>query len=72
MNLTVEKTDFIIHEKYDDKDYSNDIALIRLASEIPYNNDTNFISLPTRAEANANLVGKSANVSGFGKYSDSK
>ncbi|CAO1432824.1 unnamed protein product [Diamesa tonsa] len=66
----VAKSNFIIHEEYNTAGYINDIALIRLDSQIPENQYVKSISLPTRAEANEDLVGKAANVSGFGRYSD--
>ncbi|CAO1428768.1 unnamed protein product [Diamesa hyperborea] len=66
----VEKSNFIIHENYDDIEVTNDIALIRLDSKIPENQFVKSISLPTRADANEDLVGRTANVSGFGRYAD--
>ena len=68
----VKKSNLIIHEKFDLITADYDIGLIRLDSQIPENQYVNSISLPTRAEANENLVGKAANVSGFGRYSDSE
>lgn len=61
-----------MHEKYDVSQTKNDIGLIRLTRKIPENKHVNFISLPTRAEANENLVGKIGLISGFGLYSDGK
>ena len=70
--INVNQSSLMAHESYDPTTTSNDIALVRLASVIPQNAAVNYISLPTRANANENLVGKSGIVSGFGKYSDSK
>lgn len=70
--IKVKQNDFIIHENYDRSKVSNDIALVRLAHKIPENEYVNSISLPSRAETNENLVGKTANVSGFGIESDRK
>lgn len=70
--IKVQQNDLIIHENYDRSDVNNDIALVRLALKIPDIEYVNSISLPSRAEANENLVGKTANVSGFGIESDRK
>ena len=70
--INVNQSSLMAHESFNTPNMSNDIALIRLASVIPQNPAVNYISLPTRADANENLVGKSGIVSGFGKYSDSK
>ena len=70
--INVNQSSLMAHESYDRFDLSNNIALVRLASVIPQNPAVNYISLPTRADANENLVGKSGVISGFGKDSDSK
>ena len=45
----------------------NDIGLIKLRSPLPFTARVKLIQLPSKKSA---LVGKSANVTGFGRYSD--
>lgn len=70
--IKVNQNALMAHESYEPTTINNDIALIRLASAIPQHASVNYISLPTRAETNENLVGKAAIISGFGRDSDSE
>ncbi|CAO1432879.1 unnamed protein product [Diamesa tonsa] len=68
--MRVSQSSLLAHESYDPSTINNDIALVRLASAIPQHASVNYITLPTRAEANENLVGKAGVISGFGRDSD--
>ncbi|KAG5669666.1 hypothetical protein PVAND_017549 [Polypedilum vanderplanki] len=63
-----------LHEKYNDNTLSNDISLIFL-SDAPSNllefSHIGIIPLPIQSDAEINLIGKIASVSGFGRTSDS-
>ena len=70
--MKVSQSSLMAHESYEPSTINNDIALVRLAYAIPQHAQVNYISLPSRADANENLVGKAGVISGFGRDSDSE
>lgn len=65
-----DRSHMIIHEAYSATNVVNDIALIRLVNTIKNDPKVGIVSLPNRSDANVALEGKTATISGFGRYTD--
>lgn len=68
---SLNNTFFIIHEAYDRITRRNDIGLIRLARNIPFNNLVSAIALPSRSDVGNTFINSQVRLSGFGVASDS-
>lgn len=68
---TVSNTAFIIHENYERITRRNDIGLIRLTRDIPFNNLASAIALPSRSDVGTSFINSQVTLSGFGVASDS-
>jgi chymotrypsin len=68
-----DKSHLILHESYNPTGHTNDIALVFLSTLTPDVFDSPrvaLMTLPTKNEADVNLVGMEATVAGFGSTSD--
>ncbi|CAB3368680.1 Hypothetical predicted protein [Cloeon dipterum] len=61
----------VCHESYVAATTKNDIALLPFDSPVTTTSNIQFINLPQPSLASTDLVGTNANVSGFGRISDS-
>ncbi|KAF8787997.1 proclotting enzyme-like [Argiope bruennichi] len=55
-----------IHERYDPRIHTNDIAVLRLNQSVPFSNSTSPVCLPYNYLRNIDLSWKIATVTGFG------
>lgn len=60
----------IVHPEFDPVRLSNDVAVIKLPSSVPYSNEISPIQLPPMSYATKTLQNSIAIVSGFGRTSD--
>lgn len=69
---TVTNTAFIVHPSYERITRRNDIGLVRLIRDIPFNNLASAIALPSRSDVGNSFINSQVTLSGFGVASDSE
>lgn len=70
IRIEVPKQNLIVHEQWDSKTLTNDIALIKLPNPIQFNENIKPVNLPRRREQQKNFVNENVLASGWGKDSD--
>ncbi|XP_053674020.1 collagenase-like [Anopheles nili] len=68
--LTMSTVSKFIHPEFDPWKLTNDVALIRLPSTVPYSLEIHPIRLPIGLPSKDLYIGRKATVSGFGRTSD--
>ncbi|CAD7091653.1 unnamed protein product [Hermetia illucens] len=69
---SVNKSNFIIHEQWNSRQIRNDVALIKLAFPIQFNDNISAVNLPRRKDVTKSYVSEMATASGWGVFSDKK
>ncbi|XP_075974114.1 brachyurin-like [Anticarsia gemmatalis] len=59
-----------VHPGYDSRTFANDIAMLHLPAQVPFNNAIQPIALPFGSLLNIDLTGQWARAAGYGRYSD--
>lgn len=65
----VPTSDMVWHEGYDPKILTNDIAIIKISTPIPFSKAIQVVALPQTADLESDFVGEVAAVSGWGLFS---
>ncbi|XP_037293538.1 collagenase-like [Manduca sexta] len=68
--VRLETRDIVMHGSWNPNLVRNDIAMIRLPSNVGFNNNINVIALPSGSQLNLNFAGERAIASGFGRTRD--
>lgn len=61
-----------VHENWDTRKILNDVAIIKLDTDIPFSSRIQKVNLPRRSDVNDLFVGEQCTTSGWGKPSDCK
>ncbi|KAJ8719670.1 hypothetical protein PYW08_011845 [Mythimna loreyi] len=67
----VSTSNVVMHGSWNPSNIRNDVAMIRLNSNVGLSNTINVIALPSGGQLNENFAGENAIASGFGRTSDS-
>lgn len=68
--LRLEASGIAVHNQYNPRRLSNDIAMIRLPVTVPFTYAIRPVTLPPREFLNMNMTGIWVKASGYGRYSD--
>ncbi|XP_037293539.1 collagenase-like [Manduca sexta] len=68
--VRLETRDIVMHGSWNPFIVRNDIAMIRLPSDVSFTNNINVIALPSGSQLNLDFVGERAIASGFGRTRD--